>query len=80
MSAAPYRLARRISGQLCTGATALTLEEMVQTTVPRYLELWPDAHSRAALFGDNDALNDAFHVPLRAFASPQKKGKTDTHT
>ena len=42
----------------------LTLEKMVQTPISRNFELGPNAHGRATRFGDDDALEDAFHVSL----------------
>ena len=69
MSAIPYRLhafrKNRIK-VLTTHARPLTLKEMIQAPVTGYLKLRPDAYSRAALFGDDDALDNAFHVPLRS--------------
>jgi hypothetical protein len=66
MSVVPYRLNTH-SGQiivLTTHAGLLTLEEMIQAPITGYLELRPYAYSRAALFSNDDALDNAFHVPL----------------
>jgi len=47
-----------------TKTPLLTLKKMVQTSITRYLELRPDAHGCPARLGNDDALNDTFHIPL----------------
>jgi len=45
-------------------ALSLTFKKMVQTSIPGYLKLGPNAHRGPARSGDDDALQDTFHISL----------------
>jgi hypothetical protein len=42
----------------------LTLEKVIQTPIPWYFKLGPNAHSGASRLGNGDALEDPLHISL----------------
>lgn len=44
--------------------TALTFKKMIQTAIPWNLKFRPNAHGSPTRLGDDDALDNAFHVSL----------------
>lgn len=47
-----------------THSLSLTFKKMVQASIPGYLKFGPNAHRSPARSGDDDALQDTFHISL----------------
>jgi hypothetical protein len=47
---------------------ALAFKKMIQTSIPRDLKFRPNAHGSSTRLGDDDALDNAFHISLFALA------------
>jgi hypothetical protein len=51
-----------------TSTRTLTFKKMIQTSIPRNLKFRPNAHGSSTSLGNDDTLDNAFHISL--FALP----------